>query len=261
MAEVIAGQPAPSFSLPLDDGTTFDLAGQRGRPVVVYFYPQDDTEGCTAEAIAFSRLLPEFRQAGAAVIGMSPDSAKKHGKFKAKYGLAHPLGADERLDVTKAYGVWGEKTTLRPDLYGRGAGNVPDRRRRTHCSGLATRARQRPRRGRPGCRAGAGRAEQISPNPADRCCGIVLSAGKALLTLTLCNCSRGLLAARAQSGRDTVSAVDDIRQGTGAAYGDHRPRRGDPLLHGAARAGGAVQRRLAPARGALSAGHRLPGAA
>jgi thioredoxin-dependent peroxiredoxin len=112
MAEVIAGQPAPSFSLPLDDGTTFDLAGQRGRPVVVYFYPQDDTEGCTAEAIAFSRLLPEFRQAGAAVIGISPDSAKKHGKFKAKYGLAHPLGADERLDVTKAFGVWGEKTTF-----------------------------------------------------------------------------------------------------------------------------------------------------
>jgi peroxiredoxin Q/BCP len=81
-----------------------------GKPVVLYFYPQDDTTSCTAEAIDFSRLKPEFSKAGAAIIGISPDSAKKHGKFKAKYDLSVDLAADEEHNAIEAYGVWVEKT-------------------------------------------------------------------------------------------------------------------------------------------------------
>ena len=77
---------------------------------MLYFYPQDDTETCTAEAIDFSGLKPDFEKAGAVVIGVSPDSPKKHDKFKAKYGLAMRLAADEAREAIDAYGVWGEKT-------------------------------------------------------------------------------------------------------------------------------------------------------
>ncbi len=114
MAELSAGQKAPDFELPRDGGGTLRLSDFAGRPLVLYFYPQDDTETCTAEAIDFSRLKPEFAKAGAAVIGVSPDSIKKHDKFKKKYDLALDLAADENLKTLNDYGVWGEKT-----LFGR----------------------------------------------------------------------------------------------------------------------------------------------
>jgi thioredoxin-dependent peroxiredoxin len=114
MAELRTGQHAPQFELPAGDGGHLTLSALLGRPVVVYFYPKDDTTGCTAEAIDFSRLKPEFTKAGATVIGISPDSAKKHGKFKAKYDLSVDLAADEERTAIEAYGVWVEKT-----MYGR----------------------------------------------------------------------------------------------------------------------------------------------
>lgn len=108
------GDKAPLFELPGDGGATLRLADFAGKPVIVYFYPKDDTSGCTSEAIAFSQLAPEFEKAGATVIGISPDSAAKHDKFKAKHDLTVPLGADEKREVVEAYGVWVEK-----QMYGR----------------------------------------------------------------------------------------------------------------------------------------------
>src|SRR3954454_4598006 len=110
MAELAVGQKAPDFELPRDGGGVVRLSDFAGKPVVVYFYPQDDTETCTAEAIDFSALKPEFARLGVAVIGISPDSAAKHDKFKKKYKLAHDLAADEEQKTLNAYGVWGEKT-------------------------------------------------------------------------------------------------------------------------------------------------------
>lgn len=114
MADLDLGDMAPDFDLPRDGGGSLRLSGFLGKPVVLYFYPQDDTTGCTAEAIDFSRLRPEFEKAGAAVIGLSPDSAKKHDKFKAKHGLGIDLAADEERKAIEAYGLWVEK-----QMYGR----------------------------------------------------------------------------------------------------------------------------------------------
>jgi peroxiredoxin Q/BCP len=110
MAELVEGQKAPQFELPRDGGGTLKLADFAGKPVVVYFYPQDDTETCTAEAIDFSAHKAEFAKLGATVIGVSPDSVKKHDKFKKKYTLTLDLAADEEMKTLNAYGVWGEKT-------------------------------------------------------------------------------------------------------------------------------------------------------
>jgi peroxiredoxin Q/BCP len=114
MAELATGQAAPQFELSSDGGGTIRLADLRGKFVVLYFYPKDDTSGCTAEAIDFSALKPEFDKAGAVVIGVSPDSREKHDKFKSKYGLAVQLVADEERKAINAYGVWAEKS-----MYGR----------------------------------------------------------------------------------------------------------------------------------------------
>ncbi|TDR34648.1 thioredoxin-dependent thiol peroxidase [Aquamicrobium defluvii] len=108
------GDKAPQFELPGDGGGTVRLSDFAGQPVVVYFYPKDDTAGCTAEAIDFSRLKPEFAKAGATVIGISPDSAKKHDKFREKHELTVALAADEERKAIEAYGVWVEK-----QMYGR----------------------------------------------------------------------------------------------------------------------------------------------
>ena len=110
MAELVEGQKAPAFELPRDGGGVLRLADLAGKPVVLYFYPQDDTETCTAEAIDFSAHKGEFAKLGAAVIGISPDSVKRHDKFKKKYSLALDLAADEEMKTLNAYGVWGEKT-------------------------------------------------------------------------------------------------------------------------------------------------------
>ncbi|TPL41455.1 peroxiredoxin [Mesorhizobium sp. B2-4-4] len=114
MADLNVGDPAPQFELPRDGGGSLSLAGFAGRPVVLYFYPQDDTTGCTAEAISFSQLKPEFEKAGAVVIGLSPDSARKHDKFKSKYDLTIDLASDEERKVIEAYHLWVEKS-----MYGR----------------------------------------------------------------------------------------------------------------------------------------------
>lgn len=108
--DLVIGQQAPEFELPRDGGGTVKLADFRGRAVVLYFYPQDDTQTCTAEAIEFSRMRPEFERAGAVIIGVSPDSVGKHDKFKAKHNLTVELGADEEREAIEAYGVWSEKT-------------------------------------------------------------------------------------------------------------------------------------------------------
>ena len=114
MAELAIGQTAPQFELPRDGGGTLSLASLKGKSVVLYFYPKDDTSGCTAEAIDFSGLKADFEKAGAVVIGLSPDSAKSHTKFKSKYDLAVDLVADEERNTLEAYGVWVEKS-----MYGR----------------------------------------------------------------------------------------------------------------------------------------------
>jgi len=100
------GDKAPAFSLASDGGGTVSLKSLTGRKVVLYFYPKDDTSGCTREAIDFSGLKKEFAKAGAEVLGVSPDSVKSHDKFKAKHGLDLALLADEEKGMLGAYGVW-----------------------------------------------------------------------------------------------------------------------------------------------------------
>lgn len=114
MADLNVGDPAPQFDLPRDGGQSIKLADFSGKPVVLYFYPQDDTPGCTTEAIDFSRLKPEFEKAGTTVIGLSPDNVKKHDKFKTKHGLTVDLASDPERQVIEAYHLWVEKT-----MYGR----------------------------------------------------------------------------------------------------------------------------------------------
>ena len=114
MAELLIGDVAPDFELPRDGGGTMSLQSLRGQPVVLYAYPKDDTSGCTAQAIDFTRLKPDFEQAGVTVVGISPDSVKKHDKFKQKHELGIDLIADEEKSVLTALDVWKEKS-----MYGR----------------------------------------------------------------------------------------------------------------------------------------------
>ena len=104
------GEPAPDFSLTSDSGETVRLSDLRGKPVVLYFYPKDDTPGCTRQACDIRDAWEEFERAGAVVLGVSPDGEASHAKFKAKYGLPFPLLADTDHAVSEAYGVWGEKS-------------------------------------------------------------------------------------------------------------------------------------------------------
>jgi peroxiredoxin Q/BCP len=114
MTALNIGNDAPDFTLPRDGGGTITLSGLRGNPVILYFYPKDDTSGCTQEAIEFSGLRPQFEKLGAKVIGMSPDPVKKHDKFKAKHDLKVDLVADEDKAIIESYGLWVEKS-----MYGR----------------------------------------------------------------------------------------------------------------------------------------------
>lgn len=104
------GDAAPDFELPADDGSMLRLSALKGRPVVLYFYPKDDTPGCTLEAQDFSDFKKSFEAAGAEIIGISPDSVKSHDKFKCKYGLGFRLLSDEDKVAANAYGVWTEKS-------------------------------------------------------------------------------------------------------------------------------------------------------
>jgi peroxiredoxin Q/BCP len=105
---------APDFTLPADDGTSVTLSALRGRKVVLYFYPKDDTPGCTTQACDLRDAQPRFSDIGAVVLGVSPDSVASHRKFRDKYGLNFGLLADEDHAVAEAYGVWVEKS-----MYGR----------------------------------------------------------------------------------------------------------------------------------------------
>jgi peroxiredoxin Q/BCP len=114
MAPLNEGDLAPDFELLRDGGAKVTLSALRGRPVVVYFYPKDDTAGCTTQAVDFSRELDAFRRLGADIIGISPDGVKAHDKFRAKHGLSLILAADEERRAITAYDVWREKK-----MYGR----------------------------------------------------------------------------------------------------------------------------------------------
>jgi peroxiredoxin Q/BCP len=110
MTTLETGQAAPDFSLPGDGGATLSLKGLAGRKAVIYFYPKDDTSGCTLEAKDFSALKKDFDKAGTVVIGVSADSVKSHEKFKTKHDLAIALASDESHAMLEAYGVWVEKS-------------------------------------------------------------------------------------------------------------------------------------------------------
>ncbi len=104
------GDQAPDFTLHSDAGTDVTLSSLRGRPVVLYFYPKDDTPGCTTQACGIRDAYGEFERAGAVVLGISPDDERSHTKFKDKYGLPFALLADTDHAVAEQYGVWGEKS-------------------------------------------------------------------------------------------------------------------------------------------------------
>jgi peroxiredoxin Q/BCP len=115
MGEMVlaAGDKVPNFRLDSDAGTV-SRAGLKGKPYVIYFYPKDNTPGCTKEAIDFSAAARKFEKLGVFVLGVSKDSLESHGKFKAKHKLKVALGSDPEIETAKAFDVWGEKT-----LYGR----------------------------------------------------------------------------------------------------------------------------------------------
>jgi peroxiredoxin Q/BCP len=111
---VDAGQPVPDFTLPRDGGGTLGPKDFRGRKLVLYFYPKDDTAGCTTEALGFTARLADFEAASTAVLGISKDSVRSHDKFRDKHKLAVPLLSDEDGSVVEAFGTWVEKS-----MYGR----------------------------------------------------------------------------------------------------------------------------------------------
>mgnify|MGYP002783543508 FL=1 len=110
----VVGRPAPDFTLLTDTGDALSLASLKGRTVVLYFYPKDDTSGCTTEACEFRDLFPRFTNTNAVILGVSPDDVKSHQKFKSKYELPFTLLADTEHAVAEAYDVWKEKS-----MYGR----------------------------------------------------------------------------------------------------------------------------------------------
>ncbi|WFU03560.1 peroxiredoxin [Rhizobium sp. CB3171] len=114
LVELGIGDRAPDFDLPRDGGGRVSLADFSGKPLVLFFYPKDDTTACTTESIAFTALAADFERAGAAVLGMSPDSVRSHDKFVKKHALSVPLASDEEKTAAEAYGVWREKS-----MYGR----------------------------------------------------------------------------------------------------------------------------------------------
>ncbi len=112
--KVEVGSHAPDFTLPADGGGSVALSSLKGRPVVLYFYPKDDTSGCTQQSCDFRDALPRFAGVNATVIGVSKDSVASHDRFKAKFGLTFPLASDETGHSCEDYGVWAEKS-----MYGR----------------------------------------------------------------------------------------------------------------------------------------------
>jgi peroxiredoxin Q/BCP len=109
---LVAGQPAPEFTLLDEKGSPHNLSDYRGKTVVLYFYPKDDTPGCTKEACNFRDDYSAYDKAGVTILGVSPDNPKSHAKFKAKYGLPFTLLADTDRAVCQAYGAWGRKKSM-----------------------------------------------------------------------------------------------------------------------------------------------------
>jgi peroxiredoxin Q/BCP len=112
MAKLKVGDKAPQFTLPSGDGKTLSLKEFKGKKVVLYFYPKDDTPGCTKEACSFRDNLGRVKQKGAVILGISADSVESHKKFVDKYDLPFPLLSDESKEILKAYGVWKQKTFM-----------------------------------------------------------------------------------------------------------------------------------------------------
>lgn len=112
MTELNIGSLAPDFILPGDGGREIRLSQFKGQKVVLYFYPKDDTPGCTTESCDFRDSVKEFEKIGAQVIGISKDTVASHDKFKAKYSLNFPLASDENGDICERYGVWMEKSMV-----------------------------------------------------------------------------------------------------------------------------------------------------
>ena len=131
------GDTAPDVAFTLADGSTATLAKWRGKPLVLFFYPKDDTTGCTRESKDFSTSMPAFEAAGVAVLGASRDSVASHAKFTAKYALSVPLAADTDGALTEAFGVWVEKSMYGRIYMGIERAHLPDRRGRPDCPGLA----------------------------------------------------------------------------------------------------------------------------
>ncbi|WP_108660289.1 thioredoxin-dependent thiol peroxidase [Acuticoccus kandeliae] len=114
MSDLAEGAEAPNFTLPGDNASEISISAYRGQPVVLYFYPKDNTTGCTKEAVAFNDERAAFEAAGVAIIGVSPDSVSSHDSFKSKHDLSFPLVSDTDKVAAEAYGVWVEKS-----MYGR----------------------------------------------------------------------------------------------------------------------------------------------
>ena len=110
MPRLETGKKAPAFSLPDQDGKKVALKDLKGKPAIIYFYPADDTPGCTKEACQFNENLSAFNRSGVKVVGISPDGSIKHQRFREKYGLKFPRLSDPEHSVMEAYGAWGEKT-------------------------------------------------------------------------------------------------------------------------------------------------------
>ncbi len=142
------GKKAPAFTLKDQAGHSHKLSEYAGRPVVLYFYPKDDTPGCTKESCAFRDNLPKFKAGKAAVFGVSILDEASKARFAAKYDLNFPLLADADHAVAEKYGVWQKKSTVRPPVHGHRAHDVPHRRRRQGGEALGQRQGGWPRRGR-----------------------------------------------------------------------------------------------------------------
>ena len=118
MSELAIGDTAPDFTLPTDGGGEIALSSFKGQKVIIYFYPKDNTPGCTTESCEFNEALPNFEKLNTAIIGISKDSVKKHDNFKAKYGFQFPLASDENSDTCERYGVWKEKNMYGKKFWG-----------------------------------------------------------------------------------------------------------------------------------------------
>lgn len=118
MSDDLLNKPAPDFTLPTDAGETLTLSELRGRPVVLYFYPKDDTPGCTTQACELRDAFPRFDARRAVILGVSPDDVESHRRFKEKFGLPFTLLADTGHEVAEAYGVWKEKTMFGRKYWG-----------------------------------------------------------------------------------------------------------------------------------------------